>query len=120
MTEHLHTKCNWDVRSALANVDGHVSELKYLLEVWLRQIPQFNSEIRLGIENRDGKRIQLAAHTLIGSLQILCAEEFCPAAVSLEDAGRSGQTSDVHVLFDQLESQLASLSGRAADFLAEN
>ena len=64
MTDQMTASEGWEVKNALANADDRVSDLKELLEIWLRQSPKLLSQIRIALENGDAKKLELAAHTL--------------------------------------------------------
>ena len=120
MTDQLTTNDDWDVKNALSNADDRVSDLKELLEIWLRQSPKLVSQIRSALENDEAEKVQIAAHTLKGSLQILCADQVCRAALELENAGRTRQLSDGMALLRQLEEQLGQIRPKIIDFLNTN
>lgn len=96
----------WDETLAMANVDGHVQDMKELLEIWLRQAPCLLFDIRTALQNNDPVSLHLAAHTLKGSLQILGIEAAASIAQALENAGRTGLTTDGMNLLIQLEGEL--------------
>ena len=120
MQEQIPADLVWNTHSALLNVDGEVVDLKYLLGIWLKQTPQLMAEMRTALETSDGEKLHQAAHKLKGSLQILCAEDLCSAAVDLEDAGRKGQLGNGSQLFAKLESQITLLSQQVVNFLKTN
>ncbi len=117
MTDQLNTSNVWEVKNALANADDRVSDLKELLGVWLRQSPKLISQIRSALENDDAEKLELAAHTLKGSLQILCADHVSRVAFELETAGRNHQFSNGMGLLDQLEEQIGQIQSKIVDFM---
>ena len=107
----------WQTELALISVDGEVADLRDLAEIWLRQAPRLLSEIKVGLDRKDFSQVHIAAHTLKGSLQILCAEDLGPAALELETAAVRGLIPDEVALLTRLEAQLASLSSQVSAFL---
>ena len=107
----------WNLESALKGVDGCASDLRELLEIFLRQTPALMVDIRSALESHDAKKLHLAAHTLKGSLQILCADEACAVAAELEALGNKGQTDSGGQLLSKLDTELASVLKGITDFL---
>ncbi|WP_010582838.1 Hpt domain-containing protein [Schlesneria paludicola] len=110
----------WNVGVALAGVDGEVADLRDLAEIWLRQAPRLVADIKEGLKRRDLQGVHISAHTLKGSLQILCAEELGAAARELELAAFGGNVPDEDELLIRLESQLAALSCQVSRFLSDS
>ena len=117
MSDSLPIGLVWNLESALKGVDGCVSDLRDMLEIFLRQAPALMSDIRSALEKNDPKKLHLAAHTLKGSLQILCADEACAVAGELESLGNKGQTAGGVQLLSKMESQLAGVLKGINEFL---
>ena len=110
MTDPVPAGGAWSVQLALGSVDGSEPDLRELLEIWLRQSPRLICDIRRALENDDAEKLLLAAHTLKGSLQILCAEEACLYAAELEAAGQKRQVLSVASSLPKLEAELAIMT----------
>ena len=108
---------SWNEQTALANVDGCVSHLKELLEIWLRQTPKLVSDIKKGLAEGDSDRIHLAAHTMKGSLQIIGADAAALLTESLEIAGRTAKISEGSELLNQLVSELSDVTAKVTAFI---
>ena len=110
MTDPVPAGGAWTVQLALESVDGSEPDLRGLLEIWLRLSPRLLCDIRSALENDDAENLLLAAHTLKGSLLILCAEEACLYAAKLEAAGQKRQLSSAAGLLTKLEAEIAVIS----------
>ena len=88
-----------------------------MIEIFLRQMPELLSDIRNALENSDSTKLEIAAHTLKGSLQILCADDACSVAAELEIAGKTGRFSDGLKRLSQLEAELAGVAEQITKFL---
>ena len=120
MTDQIPDGLVWNEQLALEIVDGCISDLKDLLEIWLRQSPRLLSDIRSALESHDAKKLHLAAHTLRGSLQIFCTDVDHSAAAALEAVGRIGQTPNEIDLFTKLEVEIALVTQQVVVFLKAN
>ena len=118
MSDSLPTGPVWDLELALKGVDGCVTDLKELLEIFLRQMPELVSDIRIALETNEADKLHLAAHTLKGSLQILCADAAEKAAADLETAGKKGQVTNGSEMLRKLETELARVREKSVEFLA--
>ena len=117
MSDSLPMGPAWNLESALKGVDGCVSDLRELLEIFLRQAPALMSNIRSALESHDAKKLHLAAHTLKGSLQILRAGDACAFAAALEALGNKGQTDGGGQLLSELDTEMASVLKGITEFL---
>ena len=107
----------WSEQVALENVDGDVSYLKDLLEIFLRQTPQLLSQARDGLAAQDSKSVLLAAHTMKGSLQILGADSVASAAEQLEFAAMHDQLQEGTALLEVLDAQLTTITAQVVEFV---
>ena len=107
----------WSVEQAMSSTDDCIEDLQVLLEIWLRQSQTLLKEIRSSLLNRDSAMLRQAAHTLKGSLQILCAENAAEAALGLEYAGRDQRVDDGAALLAELESELDQIRPKVEEFL---
>ena len=102
---------------ALESVDGSAPDLRGLLEIWLRMAPQLLSDIRCALDNDEPEKLVLAAHTLKGSLQILCAEEACRYAAELEAAGQKRLVSSAAGVLPKLVAEIADITELVTKYL---
>ena len=107
----------WTVQLAMECVDGCESDLRELLEIWLRQSPLLLCDIRSALQNDEPEKLQLAAHTLKGSLQILCADAACEYAAALEFAGEKRMTASAACALPKLEAEIADLTQLITTYL---
>lgn len=120
MNQQVIENCIWNADITLESVDGEMADLRDLAVIWMRQAPRLVSEIKDALRRRDLPSVHISAHTLKGSLQILCAEELGSAALELERAALFGSIPDEKELLARLESQLNSLSLQISQFLNES
>lgn len=92
-------------------------DLKNLLKIFLRETPRLLSDIRTAVENSETQRLHLAAHTLPGSLQILCADDAEFKAGAMETAGKHDRTAVAVTLLPKLEHELAMITLQVTTFL---
>ena len=109
MSEDLKSEREWTVQPVLNGLDGSMDDLRQLYEIWQRQAPQLLGEIRSAIEQGDGRKLEIAAHTFKGSLMILNAENAIASVAELESLGRQKSTAIDPGLFSQLEEEVAAV-----------
>jgi HPt (histidine-containing phosphotransfer) domain-containing protein len=68
-------------------VDGDMELLKELAGIFLAECPKLMAEIRQAVDQRDARKLRLAAHTLKGSASHFGAGAVAGAAQRLEGAG---------------------------------
>ena len=117
MTEQVTITNEWNIELAKSSTDDCIEDLQELLEIWLRQSQILLKEIRTSLLNRDSAMLRQAAHTLKGSLQILCAENAAKVALGLEYAGRDQRVDDGAALLVELESELDQIRPKIEEFL---
>ncbi|MEI6541170.1 MAG: Hpt domain-containing protein [Planctomycetota bacterium] len=117
MTEPLQSDHGWNPERVLVSVDDCLVDLKNLLEIFLRETPRLLSDIRTAVENSEAQRLHLAAHTLRGSFQILCADDAELTAGAMETAGKHGKTAVAVTLLPKLEHELAMITLQVTTFL---
>ena len=74
----------------LAEVEDDPELVRELAAVFLGEYPKWLEELRAALADGDAARLQLAAHTVKGSLTIFAAKVAAAAALRLESLGRSG------------------------------
>ena len=115
----MATVLDWE--RALENTDGSEELLLELAGVFLEECPKMMRQIKAAIDERDAPGLQLAAHSLKGSVRIFAASAATDAALALENIGTSGDLSgaeDRRVALsqeiDRLKAILAERSGEQA------
>jgi CheY-like chemotaxis protein len=99
----------------LARVDGDRELLKELVNLYLQDGPKLRSELREAVARRDPKRLQRAAHTLKGVVDLFQAKTAHTAATRLETVARSGDLSQADEALQTLERELARLQPALAE-----
>jgi PAS domain S-box-containing protein len=99
----------FDRESALVRVGGDTDLLASLVELFLADAPGWMAGARRAAAARDGPALRRAAHTLKGSASNFGAEEFCAAALRVEEMGRRGELAGAEVALDEMEIALTRL-----------
>ncbi|MCS6850064.1 MAG: response regulator, partial [Gemmataceae bacterium] len=94
---------------ALARVAGDPALLRELVSIFLSDSPRLVQEIAQALTDRDAGRLQIAAHTLKGSLTAFGAEAAVAAAEQLEIMGRGGNMTGGWDTYRRLQEQLERL-----------
>lgn len=94
--------------SKILNIYGDLnSRAKGLVDIFLRDVPTFISDLESGVEERDSDRVRFAAHSIAGSCGVVGAIELSHAAQQVEYDARDGDwqkvESDTPVLVGQYE-----------------
>lgn len=108
---------DWDPETALSFTEGDRDDLKELIEIWLNQLPTLMQAMSEGLDERDAPKLELAAHTLRGSLQILTQGDVINLAAQLEMAGRNEDFVAARPLYEQMQQRMALLEGDVRGFL---
>ena len=93
----------------LARVDGDRELLKELVNLFLQDGPKLRTELQAALAARDGKRLQRAAHTLKGIVDLFQAKAAHAAALQLEQFARDCDFSQAERAIANLEQELARL-----------
>jgi PAS domain S-box-containing protein len=90
----------------LARVGGNVALLTEILEICPGEFARLAGELEIAVSQKDAKRIELAAHTLKGTLGNLSAAQAYEAALHLEDISRKGDLERLEEAFRFVQEQL--------------
>jgi HPt (histidine-containing phosphotransfer) domain-containing protein len=96
-------------------MDGDEDLLKELIGLFLDECPRRMAEIREAITRRDATRLQLAAHTLKGSVGNFGAREATEAALRLEAVGRDRDWARAGEAWAALEEAIGRLKPAMAE-----
>jgi HPt (histidine-containing phosphotransfer) domain-containing protein len=100
---------NLDIPAVLDRVGGDEELLREITAIFLDDYPNLIAEIREAIEKQDHKRLEVAAHTLKGSVANFGAQDAMQAAYRLELLGRSRQLLEAPDALRVLEAQFSVL-----------
>jgi len=95
-----------DQAALLSRVNGDRELLAEMAGLFLRDCPKHMAEIRQAVARRDSKALEVAAHTLKGSVSNFAAETACTSAQRLESMGREGNLNDSESVFHFLEAEI--------------
>lgn len=109
----------WDLNVALESVKGDLDLLRIVMETYLEESPQLVTAMRQAIEQADGSRLNMAAHSLKGSLRFFGAEQGFQLAYQLELMGREKEIDKATATLGELEAFLAQLTPRLRDYLSQ-
>ena len=100
---------NLDRALALERVGGDERLLQEIAVLFLEECPKMMAEIRSAVETGDATALELAAHSLKGSVGNFGADKVFQAALRLEAIGRSRDLSAAREAFGDLASAVDSL-----------
>jgi signal transduction histidine kinase/DNA-binding response OmpR family regulator len=108
-----------DQTAMLAAVEGDVELLRELAALFLHDYPQRLAELREALARQDAPAVARAAHTLKGAVGSLGARDASAAALSVEQAGWSGDLAQLPTAYAALTHELQRLIPVLTSFLQE-
>jgi signal transduction histidine kinase/CheY-like chemotaxis protein len=106
-------------RTALEQVEGDCELLRTMVQLFGKQSGNLLAEIRAATACRDGAALELAAHTLKGSLGSFGAGGAAETALRLELMGRTGELAGADTARVDLEQEVAGLRQALAAWTEE-
>ena len=103
-----------DTAMLVEQFDGDTELLQDIVRLFHDRCPAMLSNIRSAIGRRDGKALELAAHTMRGSVSMLAASAASDAARQLETIGRRGDLSSSDRACAHLETEIRRLEAALA------
>lgn len=107
-----------DWAHAKSTVKGDLRLLRSIVQAFVEESPKLIDDIRQSIASGDAKALQIAAHTIKGSLRYFGARQAFDLAYKLEELGRAGKVADAQGVFPLLEQQMSKVIPQLRDFLA--
>jgi CheY-like chemotaxis protein len=98
-----------DTEAVLARVDGDVELLRYIVYLFLEELPKLMWEIRDAVARHDSEALERAAHMLKGSVGNFHANAVVGAAQHLETIAREGDLSGARDALAVLEHETERL-----------
>jgi two-component system, sensor histidine kinase and response regulator len=98
-----------DVAAALERLGGDRGLYYELVEVFKKECPGVEAEMRRAIDDRDARTLERSAHTLRGSSSNLGAIGVSDAALELEKVARSGKLEGAEEQFKVLRKEVERL-----------
>ncbi|MBI4517041.1 MAG: Hpt domain-containing protein [Deltaproteobacteria bacterium] len=99
-----------DQDTMLARLEGDVELLREIAALFLEDYPERLAALHAAIAGGDAQALELAAHSLKGSLGNFAAERAVAAALRLELIGRGGNLARAGEACAELEKELARLT----------
>jgi two-component system sensor histidine kinase/response regulator len=101
-----------DERELLERVDGDLSFIAELAEIFRRDYPAQISRLHEALAAHDSEKVERAAHSLKGALSNLAATHASALAASMETMGKSGNLSSLRLTLTRLEDELQRVDSR--------
>jgi CheY-like chemotaxis protein len=107
-----------DWAHALQTVQGDVELLRSIVQAFVEECPRLQQRIGRAVGEGDAKGLQLAAHTIKGSLRYFGAQQAFAAALGLEQMGRAARLDGAAAAQATLDAELGRLTPLLQEFLA--
>ena len=99
-----------DADVTLARVGGDVDLLQEIIRLFLEECPQLMDKIRVALADGDAGQMQMAAHTLRGSVSNFGASAAVEAARQLEATARTQDLKGAAPMLQTLEQEIERVS----------
>jgi CheY-like chemotaxis protein len=109
-----------DWTHAKATVKGDLGLLKSIVQAFVDESPKLMEDIRQAVAAGQAKDLQIAAHTIKGSLRYFGARRAFDLAYKLEELGREGKLADAREVLVLFEGQMDEVLPRLREFLASS
>lgn len=106
-----------DLTLALKATEGDIELLGEVIHAFLEEYPGLLKEIARGVDTRDHRAVQLASHTIKGTLRIFGDIPARQTAGELEEMGRSGDLARAEKTFSALRSELQTFHEQVLESL---
>jgi HPt (histidine-containing phosphotransfer) domain-containing protein len=88
---------------------GSPGFLAELIDLFLKEEPQYRARLRDALARRDAALLERAAHTLKGSGGNLGAKELSGLASRLQDVARAANWAEAALLLEKIETEAAAV-----------
>ncbi len=109
----------WNQAAALQSLKNDRDLLRIVIETFLEETPQLTARLRKAVAESDAGQLNLAAHTLKGTLRFLAAEEGFQLALQLEMMAREANFEQAPRTLQSLEDHLARLTASLGAYLED-
>ncbi|MFL5341346.1 MAG: Hpt domain-containing protein [Gemmataceae bacterium] len=116
---NLSSPLAFDRRALLAVADGDIALMRDLARLFLVDGPQTLGRLRLGLAGGHGVRVQMAAHTLAGSVALFGDDRSVELARRLESLGRRNDLAGAEPVAVELTAAVDALCHSLAQFLED-
>jgi len=101
---------SFDPAEAMRQVGDDPAVLREIMELFIQEAAKLEGELRQGLERRDAKFLERAAHSIKGSCSVFGATATREAAHRLEQLGRAGSLEGAAEALAQLSKETARLT----------
>jgi PAS domain S-box-containing protein len=98
-----------DLQVTRERIPGGRAGVQELVDLMLEESPKLLAQIRAGLRERDGERLQRSAHTLRGSADVFGAKYVAAAARRLEELGRDDKLDEAGDELADLEREVVRM-----------
>ena len=109
----------FDRAELLSLVDGDVSLLTELTDLFWESSPQLIEQMRAAVSDKDPHTLAYSVHTLKGSVGNFAAKRVLVALVQLEQISAHGEIGQASAVMDMLETELSRLREALSSLKAE-
>ena len=109
--QNQFSKQVFNLDEALENMGGDMDFLRDIVDVFSEDYPEQIKQIQEGILAGDSKAVEMAAHSLKGSVANFAAGRAREAAYRLEVLGREGNLGEADEALADLEKEIEGLKG---------
>jgi len=106
----------FDRERSLSSVDGDMDLLREVVGLFLEEYPKTMDEIRAAIDGGDPRRLNLAAHSLKGSVGNFGARSTFDAALRLEMMGKDRELGGAEAVYSFLAEEMERLGKALEEF----
>ncbi len=107
-----------DWTHAKATVKGDLGLLKSIVQAFVDECPKLMDDIRQAVAGGQAKALQIAAHTIKGSLRYFGARRAFDLAYKLEELGREGKLEEAREVLSLFEEQMDEVFPRLREFVS--
>jgi CheY-like chemotaxis protein/HPt (histidine-containing phosphotransfer) domain-containing protein len=100
----------WDLEAALESVKNDRDLLRIVMETFLEESPKLIAQMRQSLDEGNASQLNMAAHSMKGSLRFFGAEQGFQLAYQLELRGREEDLDKVPPDLEKLEEFLSQLT----------
>jgi two-component system, sensor histidine kinase and response regulator len=98
-----------DLAAALRSVDGDMTILMEMIDLFRQDYPTHLAELRQAIMQGDASHLERSAHCLKGAMSVFGADTAYALAAELEVLGRTARLECASTVVDALDAELARL-----------
>lgn len=105
-----------EFQNVLNNFGGDTDLLRDTVVLSLKYLPQHLDRVRSAISEKNGKDLEISAHTIKGSLSLYLYKPIVQSAFELEKMGRNNNFETAPSLFADFENQLTLIMNELKEY----